>query len=63
MLFILSGYKANIEIYNLIRDQLVINTVREFWVYAVMPVGFLALLAQLGGLTMLMGAASLPQTI
>jgi hypothetical protein len=48
MLFILSGYKANIEIYNLIQNQIVINTVREFWVYAIMPVGFLALLAQLG---------------
>jgi hypothetical protein len=56
MLFILSGYKANIEIYNLIRNQIVINTVREFWVYPIMPVGFLALLAQLGCLTVLMGA-------
>ena len=56
MLFILSGYKANIEIYNLIRDQLVVNTVREFWIYAIIPVGLLALLAQLGGLTVLMGA-------
>jgi hypothetical protein len=57
ILFLISGYRANIEIYNLIRDQLVINTVREFWAYAVIPIGFLALLAQLGGLTVLMGAA------
>ena len=57
ILFLISGYRANIEIYNLIRDQLVINTAREFWAYAVIPVGFLALLAQLGGLTVLMGAA------
>ncbi len=56
VLFLLSGYKANIEIYNLIRDQLVVHTVRDFWVYAVIPVGFLALLSQLGGFTVLMGA-------
>lgn len=56
ILFLISGYRANIEIYNLIREQLVINTAREFWMYAVVPVGFLALLAQFGGLTVLMGA-------
>jgi len=56
ILFLISGYRANIEIYNLIRDQLVVNTVREFWTYAIIPIGFLALLSQLGGLTVLMGA-------
>lgn len=56
ILFLLSGYRANIEIYNLVREQLVVNTARDFWIYAVVPVGFLALLAQLGGLTVLMGA-------
>lgn len=56
ILFLLSGYRANIEIYNLIRDQLVVHTARDFWVYAVIPVGFLALLSQLGGFTVLMGA-------
>jgi hypothetical protein len=56
ILFLLSGYRANIEIYNLIRDQLVVNTPREFLTLAVMPVGVLALLSQLGGFTVLMGA-------
>jgi hypothetical protein len=56
ILFLLSGYRANIEIYNLAREQLVVNTIRDFWTYAVVPVGFLALLSQLGGLTVLMGA-------
>jgi hypothetical protein len=56
IMFLLSGYRANIEIYNLIRDQLVVHTARDFWVYAVIPVGFLALLSQLGGFTVLMGA-------
>jgi len=56
ILFLLSGYRANIEIYNLAKEQLVVHTVGDFWTYAVMPVGFLALLSQLGGLTVLMGA-------
>jgi hypothetical protein len=56
ILFLLSGYRANIEIYNLIRDQLVVHTARDFWTYAVIPIGFLALLSQLGGFTVLMGA-------
>jgi len=56
VMFLLSGYQANAEIYSLAREQLVVNTAREFWTYAVIPVGFLALLSQLGGLTVLMGA-------
>ena len=56
ILFLVSGYRADIEIYNLIREQLAVNTARDFWTYAVIPVGFLALLSQLGGLTVLMGA-------
>jgi hypothetical protein len=40
----------------------VVNTARDFWAYAVIPVGFLALLSQLGGLTVLMGAGLILQT-
>ncbi|HXG07472.1 MAG TPA: hypothetical protein VNI77_09135 [Nitrososphaera sp.] len=57
ILFLISGYRADTEIYNLIREELVLNTVRDFWMYAVVPIGVLALLSQLGGLTVLMGAA------
>jgi len=39
----------------LVREQLVVNTVRDFRPYAVVAVGFLALLSQLGGLTVLVG--------
>lgn len=56
MLFILSGYKAKIEICDLVRDQLAINTFRKFWVYVVMSVRFLALLALPGGMIVLMAA-------
>ena len=56
-LFILSGYKANIAIFSLVREQLVVHTAREFWSLAIVPIGFLALLSQLGGFTVMMGAA------
>jgi hypothetical protein len=56
-LFISSGYKANIAIYNLIQDQIVaIDSLRDFWQYLITPIGVLALLAQLGGITVLFGA-------
>ena len=58
ILFLLSGYKANLEIYDLIRMQiLTIESVREFWGLLLAPIGLLAILAQLGGITVLMGAA------
>jgi hypothetical protein len=58
ILFLLSGYKANLEIYDLIRMQIItIESAREFWGLILAPVGLLALLAQLGGITVLMGAA------
>jgi hypothetical protein len=57
ILFISSGYKANIAIYNLIESQIVaIDGLRDFWQYLITPIGVLALLAQLGGLTVLFGA-------
>jgi hypothetical protein len=57
MLFVLSGYYENIGSCNLIQDQPLINTFKEFWVYAVYaikPLCFLALMARVGGLTLLM---------
>lgn len=58
ILFLLSGYKANLEIYDLIRMQLLtIESVREFRGLMLAPVGLLAILAQLGGIAVLMGAA------
>ena len=63
ILFISSGYKANYAIYYLIRDQIgdqivAIASLRDLWQYLIMPIGdnVLALLAQLGGITVLFGA-------
>ena len=55
ILFISSGYKANLEIYNLITNQIIaVDGLREFWQYLIAPIGVLALLAQLG-ITVLFG--------
>jgi hypothetical protein len=57
ILFLSSGYKANIEIYNLITTQIIaIDGLKDLWRYVVAPIGILALLAQLGGITVLFGA-------
>ena len=57
ILFLLSGYQANLEIYDLIRMQIItIESIREFWGIILAPVGLLALIAQLGGIAVLMGA-------
>lgn len=58
ILFISSGYKANLEIYYLITNQIIaIDGLMDFWQYLIAPIGVLALLAQLGGITVLFGAA------
>ena len=56
ILFMISGYKADLGIYNLITQQIAIHTPKEFWTYILTPIGFLALLSQLGGFTVLLGA-------
>jgi hypothetical protein len=59
ILFISSGYKANLEIYYLIQNEIIaIEGLGDFWQYLIAPIGerVLALLAQLGGITVLFGA-------
>lgn len=59
ILFISSGYKANLEIYYLIQNEIIaIDGLRSFWQYLIAPIGerVLAILAQLGGITVLFGA-------
>ena len=57
ILFLSSGYKANLEIYNLVTSQIIaIDGLRDFWQYIITPIGVLALLSQLGGITVLFGA-------
>jgi hypothetical protein len=57
ILFLASGYKANIEIYNIVEDQvLTVQSLRDFWNFVIVPIGMLAILSQLGGITVMMGA-------
>lgn len=57
ILFLASGYKANIEIYNLVAQEfLSVQSLRQFWNLVVVPIGVLAILSQLGGITVMMGA-------
>ena len=57
ILFLSSGYKANLEIYHLVTNEIIaIDGLRDFWQYLIAPIGVLAILAQLGGITVLFGA-------
>jgi hypothetical protein len=57
ILFLISGYHANLEIYYIVRDQLAMHTPQELWTFILAPIGILAFMAQLGGIAVLMGAA------
>lgn len=57
ILFLSSRYKANVEIYNLVTNQIIeVDGLRDFWQYLIAPIGVLALLSQLEGITVLFGA-------
>lgn len=57
ILFLASGYKANIEIYDLVAAEVLsIQSLRQFWNLVIVPIGFLAILSQLGGITVMIGA-------
>jgi hypothetical protein len=57
VLFVLSGYKANLAIYDIVSQEVMVYTARQFWAFVLAPVGVLAMLSQLGGITVLVGAA------
>ena len=56
ILFLVSGYKANLAIYDIVTHEVMIHTARQFWSFVLAPVGVLAMLSQLGGITVLLGA-------
>jgi hypothetical protein len=57
VLLLLSGYKANLAIYHLIRNEVIVYTTKELSTLILTPIGLLALLSQLGGISVLIGAA------
>lgn len=56
LLFLLSGYKANVAIYHLVENEARIHAAGELLIFILFPIGILALLSQLGGITVIMGA-------
>lgn len=56
ILFIVSGYSVNLEIYRAVESGLHEHTAREVAQVAVIPINILALIAQLGGFAVLAGA-------
>jgi hypothetical protein len=56
ILFLISGYKANLAVYDLIGEQVRLHTAQQVLAYALAPIGFLAFLSQLGGFAILIGA-------
>jgi hypothetical protein len=56
ILLLISGYKATLEIYHLITQQIILHTAQEFWIFMLVPLGIFAIISQLGGITVLIGA-------
>jgi hypothetical protein len=54
ILFLFSGYKARLMIYHLIENEITIRVTGQFGVFVLFPIGLLALLSQLGGITVIM---------
>jgi hypothetical protein len=57
ILLLISGYKATLTVYSLVKQEIMIHTSTQFWMFILVPVGILSILSQLGGVTVLMGAA------
>jgi hypothetical protein len=55
LLFLISGYHPSSAIYDLIASSLKEHTAKDVWQVAIVPLGLLALLAQLGGITVMIG--------
>ena len=59
ILFIISGYEANFELYYLVREEILILIQTEevqLWMFILDRIGILSILSQLGGIAVLMGA-------
>jgi hypothetical protein len=56
VLFIASGYRANVGIYRAIESGIQHYTTKEVWQVVIIPLDILALIAQLGGFAVLAGA-------
>ena len=56
IVFLISGYKADITFYYLIEKEILINTPSDFGSPIIFSIGILVIISQLGGITVLVGA-------
>ena len=56
ILLLISGYKATLLIYQIITQEIMLHTTQEFWMVLLFPLRILAIISQLGGITVLIGA-------
>jgi hypothetical protein len=53
IIFLISGYKANITFYYLIEKEILINIPSDFGLPVIVSIGILVIISQLGGFTVL----------
>jgi hypothetical protein len=56
ILFLFSGYRANIAIYNFVIEEALSYSNEEVWIFLLTLIRLLALISQLGGIAVLIGA-------
>ena len=56
LVFLISGYKADITFYYLIEKEILINIPSDFGSPIIFSIGILVIISQLGGITVLVGA-------
>jgi hypothetical protein len=56
IIFLISGYKADITFYYLIEKEILINIPSDFGSPIIFSIGILVIISQLGGITVLVGA-------
>ena len=56
IVFLISGYKADITFYYLIENEILINIPSDFGSPIIFSIGILVIISQLGGITVLVGA-------
>lgn len=62
VLFLVSGYHPSTVVYDLAIAGLKEYTARDVWQVAIVPVGLLALVAQLGGIVVMIGECCFSKT-
>jgi hypothetical protein len=57
IIFLISGYKVDLTFYYLIQKEILLNIPNNLWPLVIISIGILVIISQLGGITVLIGAA------